>query len=139
MTPDQPGASDDVPQTMPHRMSSLVAVLLRYFEARGILLSIEAQEAFRQVLSSVVWCVVALVFAFTGWLLVVSSAVALVSKLRGWPLAQTALVAGGLHVLFAVIVFVVVMRRLSTGRWFAHTMNEFQKDREWLAQQNEKQ
>lgn len=138
MIPDQPGVPEDVPKTVPHRMSSLVTVLLRYLEARGVLLTIEAQEAFQQVLSSVVWCVVAVVFGFTGWLLVVASAVKLIALARGWPLAQTALAAGGLHVLLAIIVFAAVMRRLSTGRWFAHTMNEFQKDREWLAQQNEK-
>ncbi len=105
MTPDQPGASDDVPQTVPHRMSSLVAVLLRYFEARGVLLSIEAQEAFRQVLSSVVWCVVAIVFGFTGWLLVVASVVDWIATAKGWSLAKTALAAGAVHVLLAAAVF----------------------------------
>jgi uncharacterized membrane protein YqjE len=139
MTPNQPGTPDDVPKTMPHKMSSLVTVLLRYLEARGVLLTIEAQEAFQQVLSSVVWCVVAVIFGFTGWLLVVASAVDLISREKGWPLAKTALAAGGVHVLLAVIVFAVVMRKLSTGRWFAHTMNEFEKDRIWLAQQSEKQ
>jgi len=139
MTPDQPGAPDDAPQNMPHRMSSFIAVVLRYLEARGVLVTIEAQEAFQMVLSSVVWCAVAVVFGFTGWLLVVASAVQLIASSRGWSLEQTALAAGGLHVVLAAAAFFGAMRRLSTGRWFAHTLNEFQKDREWLAQQNEKQ
>ena len=137
MTPDQPGAQDNDAKKVPHRMSSLINVLLRYLEARGVLLTLEAQEAFQHVLSSVVWCAAAVIFGFTGWLLVVASAVKLVSVTKGWPLAETALGAGALHVLLAIIVFAFVMRRLTAARWFAETMNEFQKDRAWLAQQNE--
>ena len=138
MTPDAPGAPDAVPKNMPHRLSSFFAAMLRYLEARGVLVTLEAQEAFGLILSSVVWCAVAVVLAFTGWLLVVASAVKLIATLQGWPLAPTALAVGALHVLLAAGAFMVTMRRLTAARWFAHTLNEFQKDREWLAQQNEK-
>ncbi len=138
MTPDQPGAREDDAKPEPHRMSSLINVLLRYLEARGVLVTIEAQEAFQQILTAVIWCAMAVVFAFTGWLLVVASAVEMVARAKGWSLASTALGAGVLHVLLAAGVSYVVIRRLGATRWFAHTMSEFQKDRAWLAQQSEK-
>lgn len=139
MTPAQQGAREDGAKSEPHRMSNLVNVLLRYLEARGVLVSLEAQEAFQQILRSIIFCAVAIVFGFTGWLLVVASAVDWIATAKGWSLAKTAFGAGVLHVLLAAAVFYLVMRRLSTTRWFAHTMNEFQKDRTWLAQQSEKQ
>jgi len=120
-------------------MSNLIHVLLRYLEARGVLVTLEAQEAFQQILSSIVWAAVAIIFGFTGWLLVVASAVDWIATAEGWSVAKTALGAGALHVLLAAGVFYLVMRKLSTTRWFAHTMSEFQKDRTWLAQQSEKQ
>jgi uncharacterized membrane protein YqjE len=138
MTPDATGARETDAKNEPHRMSSFINVLLRYLEARGVLVTLEAQDAFRQILASVVWCAVAIVFAFTGWLLVVASVVTWVAKVKGWSLAATALGAGVLHVLLAAGVCFVVMRKLGSTRWFAHTMSEFQKDRAWLAQQSEK-
>ncbi len=123
----EPGASHKLP-----------ASVLRYLEARGILVTIEAQEAFQQVLRALVIGTVALVLGFTGWILLMAAAVAILASKAGWSWTKASALLGGAQVLFGALLLLLLMRRLTRTRWFEHTLNEFGKDRKWLAHHNEK-
>ena len=129
--PDQGGVPQGSPP--PRVPRGLPAALLRYLEARGVLVSIEAQEAFQQMVGVIVAGVIAAALAFAGWLMLVTGAIWMLAKMTGWEWQKLAVAAGGVHVVVALFFLGIMMRRLSHGRWFEHTMNEFSKDRAWLA------
>lgn len=112
--------------------SPLMAPLLRYIEGRGVLLTIEAKEAFRQIIGMVVLLVVACTVLFAGWLLLANALVGWLAHYTGWAWVKASVITGGLHVLFALLVALWLWRRISVARWFADTLNEFRKDRAWL-------
>lgn len=112
--------------------------LLAYLEARGVLLTIEAQEAFAQVLRVLAFATVAAISAFTGWLLLVAGIVSTLVSHSHWTWEKAMAVVGAVH-LFIAIVFAVAMRnRLAQIEWFSDTLREFKKDRAWLARQTHK-
>ncbi len=118
--------------------SAIPAGLLRYLEARGVLLSVEGQEAAQHLLRVVFWSVVAAIFGLSAWLLLMAGGVCYLADKSGWTWVQ-ATVAGGLANLILTAVCVVAFwRRLSSARWFEHTLSEFGKDRKWLEQLNDK-
>lgn len=116
----------------------LPASVLRYLQARGVLVTIEAQEAFQQILRALALGTVAVVLVFTGWLLVMSGAVTLLAAKLGWSWMMASVIVGGAQVLLGALLFMLLMRRLSRTQWFENTMNEFGKDRKWLAHHNER-
>lgn len=116
----------------------LVTSLLRYAEARGLLLSLEAQEAVQQVLRYAILTAIGAVLVFTGWLLVAAGLTGLIMEKTGWSWVQAVLVLGGGHVILALILFTITLVGIRSARWFADSINEFQKDRTWLAKQTEK-
>lgn len=112
--------------------SPLMAPLLRYFEGRGVLLTLEAKEAFRQILGMVVLLVVACTVLLAGWLLLANALVGWLAHYTGWAWVKASVITGGLHVLLALLVALWLWRRISVARWFGDTLNEFRKDRAWL-------
>ncbi len=125
-------------ESLPGAGRKLPASVLRYLEARGVLVTIEAQEAFQQILRALALGTVAVVLSFTGWLLVMAGVVALLVAKTGWSWMKASVLVGGAHVLLGVLLFMLLMKRLTRTRWFEQTMNEFGKDRKWLAHHNEK-
>lgn len=116
----------------------LASSVARYLGARGVLLSLEAEEAVSH-LAKVVGMIIAVVTAsITGWLLLVAALVGALKRVLhcGWD--TSALIVGGLHLFLAVILFLLIKNRLSSVRWFADTLNELKKDREWLTRPTEK-
>lgn len=117
----------------PHSFATpLLVPVLKYLEGRGLLLSIEAREAFRQVLGLIVLLVVVIVALFAGWLLLAGALVEWLMHLTGWSRLQATLATGGLHVVVAAVTGLWMWRRITTARWFADSLNEFRKDRLWL-------
>jgi len=112
--------------------SAFGASLLKYLEARGVLLSIEASDALGQILGVVVTTAAAGIAVFAGWLLLATAAVGLLMYSTGWPWTWATALTGGIHVLAAVILLVWVRHRLSTSTWFADTIRELKKDSAWL-------
>lgn len=112
--------------------SPLLAPLLKYIEGRGLLLSLEAKEAFKQVLGLLALVLVGAVVVFTAWLLLANALVEGIVQLTQWSRLQGSLAAGGLHVLIALLLGLWIWRNLAGARWFADTLNEFRKDRTWL-------
>ena len=109
--------------------------LLGYLEARGVLLTVEAHEAFAQVIRVLVFASIAGMTAFTGWLLLAAGIVSVLVSQSQWSWERAMAVVGAVH-LFIAIVFAVAMRnRLAEIEWFSDTLREFKKDRAWLARQ----
>ncbi len=127
--PTAPAAShdNDAPPWHP-----VLAPILKYFEGRGLLLGIEAREALQHVISLGIWLAVAVVAIFAGWLLLATTLVGALTHWLGWSWLKAAGVTGGLHLLIAVAAGLLMWRRLTTARWFAESINEFNKDRTWL-------
>ncbi|WP_075088902.1 phage holin family protein [Verrucomicrobium spinosum] len=66
------------------------------------------------------------------------SLIGLLVEQSGWPWLKAALAVGGGNLLLAFIFLLAMSKRLSSMRWFADTLNEFKKDRAWLARQTGK-
>lgn len=131
---------DPAPQAskIPPGPEGLSASLVAYVEARSVLLSIEAQEAVQQVMRTLVFAVVGSIAALTGWMLMVAALVGYVVNESGWHWLKALTVVGGGNLLMALLFFFAMAKRLAAMRWFADTLNEFKKDRTWLARQTAK-
>ena len=70
--------------------ASVPAALLRYLEARGVLLSVEGQEAAQGLLQALFRGVLAAICGFTGWLLLMGGLVFVLVVRGRWPWAGAA-------------------------------------------------
>ena len=116
----------------------LPAALLRYLEARGVLLSIEGQEAAQHLLHVVFRGVLAAIFAFTGWLLMMAGVVFYLAIRNGWSWARVTVALGLVNLVLGMVFAFAASRRISSTRWFEHTLSELGKDRAWLGQLNDR-
>ena len=138
-TPDRSKSSPAPPViNRPARSHSLLAPILKYLQGRGLLISIEARQALQHVISLCIWLTVAVISIFAGWLLLATTLVGALTHWLGWSWLKAAGVAGGLHILVALVAGLLMWKRLTTARWFAHTINELKKDRAWLTTQTTK-
>jgi len=126
------------PALAPHGVRGVIASVLKYLEARGVILTIEAQEAIQQILRLLIALVLGGIIAFTGWMLAIAVVVSLLVDRLAWSWEKAAGVVGGAHLLVAVILFSAVASRISAARWFTDTINEFKKDRAWVANQTDR-
>lgn len=126
------------PSPAPHPPEGLSSSLAAYLEARSVLLTIEAQEAVQQVLRTLVFAIIGGITALTGWGLVVAALIGLLVEKSGWHWMKAAMAVGGGNLLLAFIFLLAMSKRLTSMRWFADTLNEFKKDRAWLARQTGK-
>lgn len=117
---------------------ALSGALLRYLEARGVLLSVEGQEAARHLLCVVFRGVLAAIFGFTGWLLLMVSVAGYLAATRGWSWPQLLAAVGLANLVVAIAFAFAASRRMSSARWFEHTLSQFGKDRAWLGQLNDR-
>ena len=136
MDPDPQGAPQD-PASKP-AWRGITDAGLKYAEARFQLLEIEAHEAVQTVAGAVVSGVVAAVLALGGWLLLVPALLWWLCRTQGWPVERTFVIAGVVHLFFALLFIRGMKNGLSKSRWFAESINQFKRDRAWIAQQTEK-
>jgi uncharacterized membrane protein YqjE len=125
-------ASPEFPKTSARGLSE---PLLRYLEARGVLLTIEAQEALQSVIRLLIFGAVAAAAAFMGWVLLTAALVHVIVNATDWHWAGAVTVLGGAHVMFAIVFLLIMRSRLGKLRFFKDTLNEFKRDRAWLASQ----
>ena len=123
------------PESPPPSPRGLSEPLLRYLEARGFLLSIEAQEALQFVIGVGILAGIGAAAAFMGWVLLTAALVSVIMERAGWHWVKAVTVLGGAHMLLALIFLVAMRSRLRGLRFFKETLNEFKKDRAWLASQ----
>ncbi|HEY2573136.1 MAG TPA: phage holin family protein [Verrucomicrobiaceae bacterium] len=121
-----------------HALGSLPAALLRYLEARGVLLSVEGQEAAQSLLQAVFRGAMAAIFGFTGWLLMMAGLVIILVTRVDWSWAQAAVAVGLVNLVCATVFAYAASRRITATPWFQHTLSELGKDRAWLAQWSDK-
>jgi uncharacterized membrane protein YqjE len=119
-------------------LGSLPAALLRYLEARGILLSVEGQEAAQSLLQAVFRGAIAAIFGFTGWLLLMTGLVIILVMRADWSWAMATVVVGLVNLVCATVFAYSASRRITATRWFEQTLSELGKDRAWLAQLSDK-
>jgi len=120
--------------------ASLAASLAAHLQARAELLTIEAREAGQMAARKGIFGVLIIALLFFSYTLVLTGAVSLFGgwleatwpkacKGIGWQLS--ALAAGALHFLLALILFTKLKRKPGQAL-FEYTRAEFQKDRAWL-------
>lgn len=102
-----------------------------YLSARLELAAEEVGEALRRLVALAAGLAVALILAAVGWLLFAVAVCFLAGPLVGVSPAVIGVVLGVLHLLLAAAAGRFALRR--RGRLFEETLNQFQKDREWLA------
>lgn len=115
----------------------VIGSLLAYVEARGVLLSIEAQEAFQQVVRTLVFVIMGAIATFTGWLFLNGVLIGLLVEQLEWSLMKSAAVVMGGNLAVAALCFFLAKKCFSSNRWFSDTFNELTKDRAWLVKQTE--
>lgn len=111
---------------------------LKYAEARLQLLEVEAHEAVETVSRAVVSGVMAAVLALGGWLLLVPALLWWLCRREGWPVERTFVIAGAVHLFFAILFIRGMKSRLGRARWFAESIGQFKRDRSWIAEQTGK-
>lgn len=114
---------------LPHK---LMGPLLKYLEARGVLLSLEAKEALKQSLGLIIGAAVACVATFAAWLLLVTALVGFLTHYLDWSWVAIVAATGGLHVLLILGIGLWIIMKLKRTTWFAHTVQELKHDRQWL-------
>lgn len=110
----------------------LISSLVRYFDARRVLLSLEAEEAASHLGKIIVQVCVALIAAFTGWLALVTALVSLLAHVLKCHWHYSALIVGGANIMLALLLVFLIKHRLTSAKWFADTLHELKRDREWL-------
>ena len=128
----------DEPFTLPasittQRLRGLVQAGLAYAEARGKLLQIEGQEAGYHASQLGVSAGLAAGAIVGAWLLLLPAIVSLVAKKLGQPWEYVAAALGTLHLIFAFVMLRRLKAHLPQLRLFEESLNQFQKDREWIA------
>ncbi|CAN5847043.1 hypothetical protein BH11VER1_BH11VER1_14300 [soil metagenome] len=116
--------------------AGLRSSLARYLDARAVLLSLEAQEASAHVGKIIIQVCVALIAAFTGWLVLVTALVSVLAHLLKCHWHYSALIVGGINVALALLMVFLIRHRLTSASWFADTLNELKRDREWLTKKH---
>lgn len=118
--------------------AGLKSSLARYLDARGVLFSLEAQEAASHIGKIIIKICVAFIAACTGWLILVTALVSVLAHLLKCHWHFSALIVGGSNVVLALILVFLIRHRLRTARWFADTLHELKRDREWLTRPTKK-
>lgn len=120
------------------RVRGLVQAVLRYIGARGKLFQIEAQEAGSHVSKVSVRGVIALGCLMVAWLLSMPAIVSLgadyLKPYASWMRWEfLALILAGIHVFVGFIFVIAAKRRWNRVRLFEESLNQFEKDRAWVA------
>lgn len=117
---------------------SLSAPVLKYLEARGMLLSIEAKEALRQSITLLVLAVLICIGLLISWMLLTTALVGLLTQWLGGSWLKAVSITGGIHIALVVAAAMVMWLRFKNSNWFADTLRELKKDRTWIQGQTVK-
>jgi len=123
---------------MPMKKHRLMEPVLSYVEARLSLLNLETKEALQQSLALLVLALVVIISIFIIWMLATTALVGLLTDYLGGGWIKAVLWTAGLHALIVGIAGTLLWLRFRGSTWFADTLNEFRKDRQWLRNKNPK-
>lgn len=130
-----PGSN--MPQRPPSRpglgdlTSSTLAALLDHILIRIKLFQFEAREIRGEILFKLFVLLSAFLFFALGYIALLTGGVGMAIAHFDWPWPTTVLSVGGLHVFFAFLLLSMAKKRLSQSA-FRDTLNEIEKDRQWL-------
>src|SRR6266513_3249172 len=110
---------------------ALASALADFFESRAELFATESKAALVQFILVALCLVAALLFFAFGYVFLLATAVVAVAHLARDSWLWTALAAAGLHILIALIFFLIATMGIKRPI-FRATMDELKKDREWL-------
>jgi uncharacterized membrane protein YqjE len=119
------------------RVRGVVQAVLRYVAARGHLFQIEAQEAGSHLAAAVIMAVIGLGALGGAWLLLVPAAVSYAARQWHQPWEYVAAGAGAAHLLIAMVLLLGLKRRLRRMKLFEESLNQFEKDRSWVAHETQ--
>lgn len=132
---DEPCAPPLVrPAAVPVR-HKLLDPVLGYVEARLRLLNLEGKEALQQTVTLLLLGVVAIVSILIIWMLATTAVVGLLTEYLGGSWIKAVLWTALAHVIIVGLTGSVLWWRFRAATWFADTLNEFRKDRQWLKTQ----
>jgi uncharacterized membrane protein YqjE len=110
---------------------ALVSALADFFESRAALFATESKAAGIQFVLIGLCLVGTLLFFAFGYVFLLATAVVAIAHLANVSWLWIALDAAALHILIALIFFVVALSRIKKPI-FRETAAELKKDREWL-------
>ena len=113
--------------------SGLLRALALYMEARGRLLCIEGQEAGMHLSGLIGLFMLALGALIIGWMLAAPALVWIIAESNGWPWTRVALAGAGIHLFLGLLFLGGLKLRLRKMPLFQESLQQFQRDREWLA------
>lgn len=110
----------------------LMAPLLKYLEARGLILSLEAKDALRQSVGLLTGAAIIAVATLAAWILLVTAFIGFLVQLLNWDWMPVVALTGGIHLLLIVGVALWIWQSFKGMTWFNHSIKELKKDRQWL-------
>ena len=116
----------------PSRMKALLAALVRYAEARGRLLQLEAREAGGQLVALLLLAVAGAGCLFAGWLVALPALVWWLAAALDRPWPQMALALAAAHLALGLVALAALRRHLRRLALLEETFRQFDKDRAWL-------
>ena len=97
---------------------------------RVALIQLESKDAARALGRKAIIGVAAASSLFFAWALLLVAGISLLASTTGWPWHIVALIAALAHLAAAAILATSLRRPVPPA--FPHTRNEFQKDRQWI-------
>jgi uncharacterized membrane protein YqjE len=122
-------------QARPSAVRELLQSLVLYVEARLRLLQIESREAGSHLVGLVILVALCLGSLLGAWLIAMPALIWLIAHQSDWHWSRVALAAAAFHLLLGIILISVLKSRLHKLRLFEESLNQFQKDRAWIAPQ----
>ena len=132
MAGDNPPSGSRARQTgLIGSLVGLASALADFFESRAALLATESKAAAIQFVLIAICLVAAVLFFAFGYVFLLVSAVVAIAHLTNASWLWITLDAAALHILLALIFFLVALSRIKKPV-FRETAAELKKDREWL-------
>ena len=117
--------------------SGMLATLLDYLHARVELLALEAREARVAVLMRLVCGVAGAAFLLIAWIGLVTAAIGWLSRHFHWPWPLVTAGMALLHLVAGLGLLLAARRRFAQPP-FRDSLNELEKDRQWLKQHHQR-
>ncbi len=121
----RPGPDQGFPTNWKEALATLIST-------RSKILKLELGNAAGAGIQKIVFLIIAVLALFFAWIFLMLGAIGLLTLIPVFVWWHSALIIGGLHVLAAVILLLLVKNGSMPG--FPLTRAEFEKDREWLNQ-----
>ena len=111
--------------------ASTLAAVLDHILIRIKLFQLEAREIRGELLVKLFVLLTAFLFFALGYIALLTGGVAMLIDHFQWPWPKTVISVGGLHIFIAFLLLIIVRKRLSQAA-FRDTLQEIEKDRQWL-------